>query len=105
MEIKAGSRWKCPSCTTEVVVVRVPEEAGELACGGTAMSSLAAAGGNASGDRPAGEHQAGETLLGKRYGHQAAGLEVLCTKAGKGGLSFNGAELEVVAAKRLPSSD
>jgi hypothetical protein len=70
------------------------------------MLSLAAGAGDvASGSTPAGEHQDGETLLGKRYGHQAAGIEVLCTKAGQGGLSFNGAGLEMVAAKRLPSSD
>jgi hypothetical protein len=47
----------------------------------------------------------GGTLLGKRYADEDAGLEVLCTKAGKGSLSLSGAPLLVKQAKPLPSSD
>jgi len=46
-----------------------------------------------------------ETRLGKRYEDADTGLEVLCTKAGKGSLSLNGRALPVKAPKPLPSSD
>ena len=45
------------------------------------------------------------TLLGKRYAHEASGLEVLCTKAGEGGLTVGGEPVPVKAAKPLPASD
>jgi hypothetical protein len=44
-------------------------------------------------------------LLGKRYVHEAAGLEVLCTKAGDGSLTVAGELLPQKDAKPLPSSD
>ncbi|HEV7864070.1 MAG TPA: hypothetical protein VGR20_15265 [Acidimicrobiia bacterium] len=47
----------------------------------------------------------GPTLLGKRYADEALGLELLCTKAGAGGLFVNGAPLGRKEAKPLPSSD
>ena len=43
--------------------------------------------------------------LGKRYEHSDSGLEVLCTKAGAGPLSLEGALLRPKEAKPLPSSD
>ena len=43
--------------------------------------------------------------LGKRYEHTDSGLEVLCTKAGAGPLSLEGALLLPKEAKPLPSSD
>ena len=45
------------------------------------------------------------TLLGKRYAHEASGLEVLCTKPGEGGLTVGTDPVPVKAAKPLPSSD
>ena len=45
------------------------------------------------------------TQLGKRYADDALGLELLCTKAGEGSLSVDGAPLGLKDAKPLPSSD
>jgi len=51
------------------------------------------------------KHEGG-TQIGKRYADEELGLEVLCTKGGKGSLSLGGDEpLEVKAAKPLPASD
>jgi hypothetical protein len=45
------------------------------------------------------------SALGKRYISEGIGLEVLCTKAGSGGLVARGIPLEEKRAKPLPSSD
>ena len=101
-ELKAGSRWKSPVCDTEVVVVRAPAGPVDLECGGHPMVPLDA-------DAPNGltldEGQAGGTLLGKRYADADAGIELLCTKAGKGSLSLGGQPIGLKEAKPLPSSD
>ena len=102
MNLKAGSRWKSAVCDTEVVVVRTPKAAGSLECGGAPMVPSGA-------DRPAAaslaQNHAGGSVLGKRYADVEMGLEVLCTKAGRGSLSFEGRPLTLHEAKRLPSSD
>ena len=102
MNLKAGSRWKSVVCHTEVVVVRPPKQEGSLACGGVPMVPSGAEG-------PAGatlaETHSGGSGLGKRYTDIGQGLEVLCTKAGQGSLSFDGRLLVLHEAKRLPSSD
>ena len=43
--------------------------------------------------------------LGKRYAEEDLGLELLCTRAGSGALTANGAALALKGAKPLPSSD
>ena len=48
------------------------------------------------------EFQAG---IRKRYSNEEIGLEVLCTKAGTGTLTVNGAPLLPKEAKPLPASD
>ncbi|MBB4944175.1 hypothetical protein FHR32_008578 [Streptosporangium album] len=48
---------------------------------------------------------AGGTALGKRYVDLTCGLELLCTKPGKGTLSVSTEPLTVKDAKPLPSSD
>ncbi len=102
MNMKPGSRWKSSVCTAEVVVVKPPANGGELCCGGVPML-------DAKAERPEGAtplaDQCGGTLLGKRYGNADLGIEVLCTKAGQGSLSLGGQALELIEAKRLPSSD
>ena len=100
MKLTPGSRWKSALSEAEVVLVRPPSGEGDLACGGVAMLAMTA-------ERPAagGEPGEGECLLGKRYTDEATGLEALCTKPGKGGLSFDGRRLTIKEAKRLPSSD
>lgn len=102
MNTTAGTRWKSAVCDTEIVVVKAPADAGELACGGSAMLPM-------NEDKPEGGAPAaglnGGTLLGKRYGDSTSGLEVLCTKGGSGSVSFDDRVLEQLETRRLPSSD
>lgn len=103
MELRPGTRLRSVVCTTEVVVVRPAH--GELACGGQPMVPLE--GVTASADANLGHEgaPADGTLLGKRYADPASGLEVLCTKAGKGSLTLDDTPLRPKDAKPLPSSD
>lgn len=101
MEIRPGLRLRSAVCDTEVVVVRAGEGSVDLRCGGHPMVPV-----------PGGETLVGLALvddsgtrLGKRYAHEASGLELLCTKAGAGGLSVGGEAVLMKAAKALPSSD
>jgi hypothetical protein len=102
MKISAGSRWKSAVCATEVVVVRGSQQDTELHCGGVPMLAMSAE--KATGTAPLAGQDAG-SLMGKRYGDDASGLELLCTKAGAGTLSCSGRALLVRAVKALPSSD
>lgn len=102
MELKAGTRWKSAVCTAELVVVRAPSAAGELACGGVAVvphTADSAPSGTISHDFAEG------VLIGKRYMDETTGLEVLGAKPGKGSLSFDGRALTLKDAKPLPASD
>jgi hypothetical protein len=101
VDLKPGTRLRSAVCATEVIVVKAPTTPVDLDCGGAPM---VAAGTDAPGGAvdPA---RAEGTLLGKRYVHEAAGLEVLCTKAGDGSLSIGGELLPQKDAKPLPSSD
>ena len=99
--IKPGSRWKSRVCDAEVAVIRAPKIDGVPQCGGVDMVLR----GTAAEQAPvvAGFESGCET--GKRYRADAAGLEVLCTAAGKGTLGFAGAALKLVETKKLPASD
>jgi hypothetical protein len=44
-------------------------------------------------------------VLGKRYLCETCGTEVLCNKAGSGGLECCEGEMKIKEAKPLPSSD
>jgi len=101
MELTAGSRWKSAVCDTEVVIVRPPEGDHALGCGGADMVPLDAEKSGAAPDAAL----SGGTQMGKRYAEEASGLEVLCTKAGAGTLTFDGVPIELKGAKPLPSSD
>lgn len=102
LQVKPGLRLRSAVDTTEVIVVRAPGAAVELACGGPPMVP-------AGEELPAGgavdPEWAGGTLLGKRYASEETGLELLCTKAGEGSLSLGGRALGMKDAKPLPSSD
>lgn len=102
MNLKPGSRWKSAASEAEMVVVRPPKTSGVLTCGGQPVVPIAE-------DRPAGvaplDGTAGVMLVGKRYGDEAAGLEVLCSKSGNGALAFEGRPLVMKDTKKLPSSD
>ena len=101
MDLTAGSRWKSAVCETEVVVVRPPGRAAVLGCGGAEMVPSSAGGGRGTPD----PELAQGTQLGKRYADEGSGIEVLCTKAGDGTLTLDGAPLGLKGAKPLPSSD
>lgn len=110
VEIRPGARYRCPTCPTEVVVVK-GEGRGRLTCGGAPMFDPASAdaaetaapgpGGTSPGD-PDSEDA---VLLGKRYGDPDDAVEVLCTKAGSGPLGLDGTVLSAKAPKPLPASD
>ena len=101
MELKAGTRLRSATDTTEVVVVKAPAEAIDLRCGGQPFVAIDA---DVTPAGPAAGFDAG-TQLGKRYADEALGLELLCTKAGEGSISVGDAILEVKGAKPLPASD
>jgi hypothetical protein len=86
---------------TTVVVVRAPAGDAALTCSGAQMV-------DAKGERTVVEADPAQqegTLLGKRYADEAAGIEVLCSKAGTGTLAYGGVPLRVKDAKALPASD
>jgi hypothetical protein len=99
---RPGQRLTSAVCEAQVVVVRAPAEDVEIGCGGAAMLDVGA-------EPPAGcalDATLGDApLLGKRYADEEAGLELLCTRAGKGALTVDGRVLPVKGAKPLPSSD
>ncbi|MHB8671232.1 MAG: hypothetical protein ACYDAD_11880 [Acidimicrobiales bacterium] len=102
MELRAGSRLRSAVCETAVIVVRAPGEEVEVWCGGHPMVPIEAEVGPVADIDP---NQAGGTVLGKRYADEDLGLELLCTKAGKGSLSISGVPLALKEARPLPSSD
>ncbi len=101
MELKAGSKLASSVCATEVIVVKAPADGCEVCCGGQPMT---APGGEAPGGEADPAFTEG-TLMGKRYGSDELGIELLCTKPGEGSLSVNGEALPLKEAKPLPSSD
>ncbi len=102
MKITPGSRWMSAVCSTEVVVLKAAPGETALECGGAPMVAVGSA--RVAGAALATDHSGG-TLLGKRYGDEAVGFEVLCTKGGQGSLSINGKALVQRATTPLPSSD
>ncbi len=99
MSISIGARLRSPASTCEVVVTRAPSVSGELECAGAVMTA------DPVDVTPTAAEEAPEILLGKRYGTESAGIEVLCVKPGAGPLTFAGEELLLKAAKPLPASD
>jgi hypothetical protein len=101
MKLTTGSRLKSAVCETQVMVIAAPDGDLALACGGSPLLALDAQPPNAKLD-PAAAHG---TQIGKRYVNEAGDLELLCTKAGAGGLTLAGKPLALKGAKPLPSSD
>jgi hypothetical protein len=102
MHLKPGMRVRSTVCTTELVIVRAPAEAVLLECGGAAVIP---AGEQPGSDVTLDADDAEGTLIGKRYSDDGIGLEVLCTKAGRGSLTVAGEPLHVKSTKPLPASD
>ena len=102
MDLKPGSRWKSAVDDVEVVVVRPPKTEATLECGGYQMIPHAEA-------KPEGKEIAADfaegSQAGKRYADEETGMEVLCTKAGKGTLTIGGRPIGAKEAKKLPASD
>jgi len=99
--LKPGTRLRSLTCTTEVVVVRGDGDV-DLRCGGEPMVDIGNRAGPTGRPKPGFD---GGTQIGKRYGSQEVGLEVLCTKPGAGSLSVGDTLLDVQGAKPLPASD
>jgi hypothetical protein len=101
MDLKPGTRLRSQACSTEVIVVRAPEQAVDVCCGGAPMVPV----GDPVEERALDAAHRGGSLLGKRYADNETGIELLCTKPGEGSLSLGGAPLPMKDAKPLPSSD
>jgi hypothetical protein len=102
IQLKPGTRLRSATDETELIVIRAPAEPIDLRCGGHPVLPHEAA---PSAVLPIDSAHAGGCALGKRYVNEDGTLEVLCTKAGEGGLSVGEVALTPKAAKPLPSSD
>lgn len=100
--LKPGSRWKSAVCAAEVIVVRPPDGAVTLKCGGHAML---APGETAPDGATLEADEGGNVSVGKRYVDPQTGLEVLGAKAGPGRLYADDRPLQLKEAKALPASD
>ena len=83
MPAETGKRFECPDVGAQYMVTRGGD--GELSC---------VAAGEGEADR-----------LGKRYQDAKTGVTVLCIRAGDSRVCCDGAPMELLAAKTLPSSD
>jgi len=100
MALVTGARLRSAESLCEVVVVKAPSTASDLHCAGVAMTAE-----TVERSETSSHEGAPLILLGKRYGIESEGLEVLCVVAGSGPLVFEGVELTVKSAKPLPASD
>ena len=99
--VKTGTRLQSQVCDTQVIVVRSSDGLDDLRAGGVPMIPLDA---EKSADVQLDPAFAGGTVMGKRS-VDAAGAELLVTKAGAGSLSIGTTPLEQKTAKPLPASD
>ena len=102
MKLRPGQRLRSVVCDAEVIVVRAPTTEVDVRCGGALMVEQ--------GTLSNGAFELDPTLndgplLGKRYADDELGLEVLCTRGGKGTLMVDGRALKTKLAKPLPASD
>ncbi len=84
--------------TAEFIITKAPAVEGELCCGGAPLVGAAESFVETSGLE-------GSVAVGKRYVSADEKLEILCTKAGAGELSYDGEVLTIRSSKPLPSSD
>lgn len=97
--VKPGTRLYAAASECEVVVVRPARTNVEIACADAPMVE--------DPDARADDATEGgdEVLIGKRYTHEASGLELLCTRSGAGPLTADGEPLALLASRPLPASD
>lgn len=100
MQLKSGLRLQSTTDATQVIVVKGTADL-DLRCGGQPMVAV----GGAVDKQPIDASHTSGTLMGKRYGNEDLGIELLCTTAGEGSLSVGDIPLLVKGAKPLPSSD
>lgn len=100
MELTPGMKLRSRACEAQFIVVRAASGDVDLRCGGAPLLS-----GDDEGSAELDPASADGSLLGKRYADEELGLELLCTKAGAGSLTLNGAAMGLKSAKPLPSSD
>lgn len=103
MELKAGTKLKSATCTTEAMVVKAPAGDLDLRCGGEPMLLPDQA--DLAGTKELDPAFSTGTQLGKRYATASGDLEILVTKAGGGTISLAGEPLPIKTAKALPASD
>jgi hypothetical protein len=101
MELRPGMKLFSTVCGAQVVVVKAPSGEVDVACGGAPMVTEDPGGASGAPDASLGEGAA----LGKRYGDDELGIELLCSRPGEGALTVNGELLLLKGAKPLPSSD
>lgn len=101
MDLKAGTRLVSKCCDAEVMIIKSPGQ-GNVSCGGHEMYLVSEKG---SSTEDLNADLSGGVLIGKRYTDADQTIELLCVKAGKGTLAFNGIIMRVKEAKKLPSSD
>ena len=101
MKLKPGQRLQSVACDSQIIVVRAPADEVDLRCGGHAVVEVGGDGAKQDLDPAFSEG----TAIGKRYGDEDKGIELLCTKAGKGSLAIGPDPLPLKGAKLLPSSD
>ena len=89
--------------STTVIVVRAPDGEIDLTCAGVGMWDPRCGGACPPGE--ADPAQLTGTQLGKRYADERIGLELLCTKPGRGTIAVNGVPLALLGPKLLPASD
>jgi len=97
--LTVGKRLRAQNSTAEVIVIKGTDGDAALLCGGVEMVADTPAAGVPALD-------SGEAIqLGKRYTDADEQIEVLCSKAGVGPLTFGGRPLAIKLAKALPASD
>lgn len=101
MKFRPGTKFRSAFSEAMVVVVRPYDGDEELECGGVPMVPE----GETISEVQNPPEPSESVMVGKRYRDEPTGLEVLGARSGVGGLSLGGRALEMLATKKLPSSD
>jgi hypothetical protein len=99
MKLRVGQKLISVVDTTALLVVKAPDQALTVACGGLEMSAEEPA------ERVAATSDGGGVQLGKRYTADAVDIELLCVKPGDHQVTVDGEPVTQKAAKPLPASD
>lgn len=100
-DLAVGARLRGVGDNAEVIVVQPPAGPVDLRYGGLPMLRE----GDVADGTPGMDAAEAGIELGKRYVHDASGLQLLCVKPGAGALSVDGEALTIMSSKQLPASD